>query len=117
MTRQTFNLFPKIRDVDRSVDPAEQHRFLEVHPECSFAALTGTVLPPKRTMAGRQRRYEALEREFGPIEQRRSASARPDDVLDAYAVLWTALRHHRGESETLGGTEVDSEGLIMRIVV
>jgi len=88
-----------------------------VHPECSFTALTGAVLASKRTLAGRRRRYEALEKEFGPIEHRSSAAARPDDVLDAYAVLWTALRHQRGASETLGGTEVDSTGLIMRIVV
>ncbi len=117
VTRQTFNLFPKIRDVDRTIDVAAQHRFLEVHPECSFTALTGAVLAPKRTLAGRQRRQEALEERFGPIEHRPSTAVRPDDVLDAYAVLWTALRHQRGESETLGGTEIDSTGLVMRIVV
>jgi hypothetical protein len=78
--------------------------------------LTGAVLEPKRTPTGRQRRQEALEAVFGPIGHRRSG-ARPDDVLDAYAVLWTALRHGRGESRTLGGDETDSRGLVMRIVV
>jgi len=116
LTRQTFNLFPKIRDVDSVIDATTQHRFLEVHPECSFRAMTGRVLPPKRTAGGRDQRRLALEAVFGPIE-RRPSSARPDDVLDAYAVLWTALRHRRGESETLGGGGVDGRGLVMRIVV
>jgi predicted RNase H-like nuclease len=117
LTRQTFHLFPKIRDVDESIDTASQHRFLEVHPECSFTAMTGRVLAPKRTPLGRLEREEALARHFGPIEHRPSAAVRPDDVLDAYAVLWTVLRHHRGESRTFGGGEMDGRGLIMRIVV
>jgi predicted RNase H-like nuclease len=116
LTRQTFNLFAKIRDVDAAIDAASQHRALEVHPECSFRALTGTVLPPKRTSEGREARRRALEAIFGTIDQR-VPRARPDDVLDAYAVLWTAWRHHRGESETLGGGETDARGLVMRIVV
>jgi len=117
LTRQTFHLFPKIRDVDAAVDQESQHRFLEVHPECSFTALTGAVLPPKRTLEGRRRRSAALEAVFGPIELRSSAAVQPDDVLDAYAVLWTTLRHQRGESIVLGGDEVDATGLVMRIVV
>jgi predicted RNase H-like nuclease len=117
LTRQTFHLFPKIRDVDQSVDATSQHRFLEVHPECSFTAMTGRVLAPKRTPLGRQEREEALATHFGTIEHRPSAAVRPDDVLDAYAVLWTVLRHRRGESRAFGGGETDGRGLVMRIVV
>ncbi len=116
LTRQTFHLLPKIREVDAAVVPATQHRFIEVHPECSFRALTGSVLAPKRTALGRHQRREALEPIFGVIESR-LAGARPDDILDAYAVLWTAMRHQRGESIVFGGSEVDGRGLIMRIVV
>jgi predicted RNase H-like nuclease len=116
LTRQTFHLFPKIRDVDRAIDAESQHRFLEVHPECSFTALTGHVLAPKRTAEGREQRTEALVGAFGPIEQRPSTTVRPDDVLDAYAVLWTVLRHRRGESRIFGGDETDRRGLVMRIV-
>ena len=117
LTRQTFHLLPKIRDVDAAVDARSQHRFLEVHPECSFAALTGAVLAPKRTSEGRRQRADALGAVFGPIELRSSIAVQPDDVLDAYAVLWTALRHQRGDSIVLGGGEVDATGLVMRIVV
>ena len=99
-----------------AVVPETQHRFIEVHPECSFRALTGSVLAPKRTALGRDQRRQALEPIFGIVEPR-LAGARPDDILDAYAVLWTALRHQRRESVVLGGSEVDGRGLIMQIVV
>ncbi len=116
LTRQTFNLFDKLRELDAVIDGTNQHRFVEASPECSFRALTGAVLPPKRTLEGRQARLVALEAEFGPIELR-LAGARPDDVLDAYALLWTAMRHEAGTSVCLSGDETDRRGLVMRIVV
>ena len=116
VTRQTFHLFPKIRDVDAAIDAAMQHRVAEVHPECSFRALTGTVLEPKRTADGQARRRRALESVFGPIDTR-LPGARPDDVLDAYVVLWTALHHRDGRATVLGDGAVDARGLVMRIVV
>ena len=116
LTRQTFNLFTKIRDIDEAIDATSQQRVLEVHPECCFRAMTGTVLPPKRTTLGRARRTEAIAAFFGPIDVS-LRGARADDVLDAYAVLWTVLRHQRGESLVLGGDEAAERGLVMRIVV
>ena len=101
-----------------SVDATSQHRFLEVHPECSFTAMTG-ARPGAEAHAARPPRAakKRWQRTSGPIEHRPSAAVRPDDVLDAYAVLWTALRHRRGESRTFGGDETDGRGLVMRIVV
>ena len=116
LTRQTFNLFPKLREVDAVIDATNQSRFAEASPECSFRALTGNVLPPKRTREGRELRRTALEAEFGPIE-RRVPGARTDDVLDAYALLWTARRHAAGTAICLAGDEIDGRGLVMRIVV
>jgi predicted RNase H-like nuclease len=116
LTRQTFNLFAKIRDIDAVVDATTQRRVLEVHPECSFCAMTGRVLPPKRSPSGRSLRLAAVTEHFGAVELA-LPGARTDDVLDAYAVLWTVLRHQRGESVVLGGDEVDERGLVMRIVV
>jgi predicted RNase H-like nuclease len=116
LTRQSFNLFPKLREVDAVIDATNQNRFAEASPECSFRALTGSVLAPKRTREGREARRVALEAEFGPIE-RRVPGARTDDVLDAYALLWTAHRHAAGMAICLAGDEIDGRGLVMRIVV
>jgi hypothetical protein len=74
------------------------------------------VLPPKRTPEGRHARRAALAAEFGPIDVT-LPGARVDDVLDAYALLWTAQRHVAGASLCLAGHEVDGRGLVMRIIV
>jgi predicted RNase H-like nuclease len=120
---QTFNLFAKIREVDTIVQtlPVAQRsqRIIEVHPECSFRAMTGVVLPAKRTAEGLEMRRRAISEIFGdPPPTPRGASV--DDVLDAYAVLWSVERFAAGDSISLPGTfppVTDEFGIAMRIVV
>jgi predicted RNase H-like nuclease len=114
LTRQTFNLFPKLREVDALVRTTDAV-LVEVHPECSFRALTGRVLPPKRTAEGATARRAALEPFFGALPVR-VAGARPDDVLDAYAVLWTMRRFEAGRHLAFGDGAVDRYGTVMQIV-
>ena len=114
LTRQTFSLFEKLREVDSAVRAGEK-RVVEIHPECSFRALTGRVLAPKRTIEGLAQRVEALEPVFGPIDVRLRGAQR-DDVVDAYAVLWSAVRYERGEHLTFGDGARDAFGTVMRIV-
>jgi predicted RNase H-like nuclease len=115
ITKQTFHLLPKIREVDAVMSPDAEHRVAEAHPECSFVALCGEVLPAKRTPKGRSARLAALRPLFGDVELR-MPGARPDDVLDAYVLAWTAERFGRGEHVVHGGGERDERGLVMRIV-
>lgn len=109
---QTWNIVPKIREADGLRDP----RLLEVHPELSFRALTGRVLPRKKLPAGRAERLAAL-RGWLPVDlpSPRPGRAAPDDCLDALVCAWTAGRWLRGEAEVLGG-ELDAIGQVMRIV-
>jgi predicted RNase H-like nuclease len=116
ISRQAWNLVPKIREVDALVTPENEQQWAEIHPECSFASLARTVLPPKRTAAGRAARLEVLQQEFGSLPAAVTGSA-VHDVLDAFAVLWSAERFARGEHETLGDGTRDDRGLLMRIVV
>jgi predicted RNase H-like nuclease len=112
LTRQAFNLLPKIREVvSLAVDWPEL--MLEVHPECSFRTMTGHDLAPKRTAAGFEERRMLIEAQFGPVDTNLAGAAR-DDVLDAYAVLWSVERHHRGEHLVLGD---DSDAPAMVIIV
>ena len=65
VTRELFNILPKIRDVDLLVNPARQARVRESHPEVIFATLAGSdvpALPPKRQSDGQERRVEILRR-------------------------------------------------------
>jgi predicted RNase H-like nuclease len=114
LSRQTFHLLPKIRELD-ALAREWPTRLVEIHPECSFALLAGQVLAPKRTPEGRAHRRQLIEALYGEVPAR-LPGARPDDVLDAYAVLWSARRYASGVHETLGG-DIDPIGLPMRIVI
>jgi predicted RNase H-like nuclease len=93
LTLQTLNLLPRIEDVDRVMTPELQARIFEVHPELSFAAMTGgpAVLTPKRSAAGSKERRALLER-AGVCVPERPAGAAVDDLLDACALTWSARR-------------------------
>ena len=114
---QAWNLVPKIVEVDERVAPGDA--VAEVHPELSFATLAGGPLASrKREAAGRAERLALLRDAFPDVAER--LAARPpgcaaDDVLDAYATLWTARRITAGDAESLGGGERDERGLLMSI--
>ena len=112
LTRQAFNLLPKMREVV-ALASDRPGILLEVHPECSFRAMTGHDLAPKRTSAGFDERRTLIESVFGPVDTKLPGAAR-DDVLDAYAVLWSVERHARAEHFVLGD---DSDGQAMVIIV
>ena len=120
LTRQTYHLFGRIREVDRLVTSlagaVPGDRLVEIHPECSFRVMAGAPLPSKHTADGIDRRRALLLPRFGPVVDARPTGAAADDVLDAYAVLWSAERFARGEHLTLGDGSVDELGLPMRIV-
>ena len=95
ISRQAFGLRAKILQVDRWVRQT-RHRVVEVHPEASFAHLAGAPLAnPKSTWAGIAQRRQlltsagiTLPEDLGPAGEK----ADVDDVLDAAAAAWTAIR-------------------------
>lgn len=119
LSRQLFNILPKIVALDLLITPQVQERVFEVHPELSFSAMAGRPMSHyKRTREGRDQRLALLRKEFVDVDARLSARPRRcavDDVLDAYAVAWTARRWLAGESVRLGG-ELDSRGLRMEVI-
>jgi predicted RNase H-like nuclease len=112
---QSYQLFAKLREVD-AVARSGRPRIVEIHPECSLRELSGMVLAPKRTLEGQRQRVEVLERVFGPIDLH-LRGARPDDVLDAYAVLWSVRRYVTGRHRTFGDGATDRYGTVMQIVM
>jgi predicted RNase H-like nuclease len=111
---QAFHLVPKILEVDAYVRADHGLVVVEAHPEVSFAAMDpDSVVPAKRTAAGSLARTAAL-RSAG-LEPPAYASGQGyarDDLLDACAVAWTALRVARGQADTLPDPpEVFSDGL------
>lgn len=106
VSRQTFMLAPKIRQVDDALraDPALAARVFEVHPEVAFWRLNGerALSEPKRV---KSRPYEpglALRRELlrphDLMSQEIPRGAAADDVVDALACAWVARRILRAEA-------------------
>ncbi len=126
LSKQTFALLPKIREVDvalRSSD-RDRTRVFEIHPEVSFYLLNHEQpMPhPKRTGLGFTDRKALIEAHFpGAFEVSRRAHARShvadDDILDALAALWSAGRLHAGQARSFpeGAIPRDSVGLPMAI--
>ncbi len=125
LSRQAFNILPKIREVDSAVrrDPRLHERVFEVHPELSFAAWNGgrPMRHNKTTPQGRRERERLIATRW---PGQRGALARalgrggwsPDDLNDALAVLWTAERIARGVAIRVPQEpESDAEGLGMAI--
>ncbi len=116
ISKQTFNIMAKVAELDALISSSDQHRMIEVHPECAFRMLNdGTPLPSKTTADGRQLRRQLLARHFD-VPSHAPAGAAPDDLLDAYAVLWSAQRYRRGEHRAFGDGQCDARGIEMRIV-
>ena len=126
LTIQCWHILPKIREVDAYVreHPSDRVRIREIHPEVSFMLLAGRPMTyPKRTLIGRRERIAVLRPVFGgvvsrAIKNRRGMDARPDDILDAFAALWSAKRVFANASIAFpaGGPQTDSEGITMEIV-
>lgn len=118
---QAFAIAPKIREVDawlRSDRGKEsQVEVIEVHPEVTFAAMTGApIRAPKRTAEGQALRIAALARAGieapDPLVPPGARGLAADDVVDACAVAWTAARHAAGAAECLPSPpEVFDDGL------
>jgi predicted RNase H-like nuclease len=118
---QTWNILPKIAELDRLMDAARQASVRECHPELVFQELNGgaSLLWGKKLPAGAEERRRLLERFFGPLDSEAAQGfhrphVSPDDILDALACCAAALRRHRGTAKTLGG-DPGPRGLRMEI--
>ena len=118
---QAYAILDKIRSVDQVMTPALQTRVVEAHPEMCFAAMgrAGPIALPKRTAAGRAERLRRLGGFFPDVHEhlRRLPGAQLDDVIDAFACLWTARRVLRGDAVRIPpAPELDARGLRAEIV-
>lgn len=127
VSAQAWNLFPKVRELDDLLRarPEWRDRVTEVHPELSFLALNGAVPLPasKHRIDGIYRRRALIAEAFGmaaiesAVTQLAGTRVKEDDMLDAFAALWSARRWINGSGEALpADPPEDACGLPMRIV-
>jgi predicted RNase H-like nuclease len=102
LSAQLYRIAPRIAAMTAL---AERRTLYEVHPELSFQAMNGgqPLRYQKKTYGGVEERRELLAAN-GIVLDRLSGAARSapiDDVLDAAAAAWTALRIDRREARSL----------------
>jgi len=115
LSAQAFGLRQKALEVDRFMHDV-QIRVVEVHPEVSFAEMNGAPLPSsKKKRPGMEHRRRLLAsnglefpQDLGELGHRANA----DDILDAAAIAWTAMRVYKNVARSLPSSpEVFSDGL------
>lgn len=125
-TKQAFAILPKLAEVDAALrgDPALRDIVFEVHPEFCFRVWgDAPMLHPKRSDEGARDRAALIESVWpGAIERcardlAKVGGWRDDDLIDAFAALWTAQRIVQGTAiQVPEAPERDSAGLPMRMM-
>jgi predicted RNase H-like nuclease len=128
VSKQCFNLFPKIRELDALMTPALQRRVVESHPELAFWAMNGErpLDLPKRVKSqphepGLKLRRALLEQAGFPVAGLDRADfpralAGPDDILDAAACAVVARKVCEGRARRFPEEpSQDARGLRMEI--
>lgn len=126
VSRQAFQLFGKIREIDALITPQMQTRLREVHPELAFWRLNGeeAMALPKKIKGrinpdGMAERRELLVRRKVPAEflvARPPHGASRDDYQDACACSLIAERIGSGEAKPFPrDPDRDSRGLEIAI--
>jgi len=118
LSRQSFAILPKIREVDELMDPMVQRRVREIHPEVCFWALNsgGPMQDNKKTVPGQTERHNLLVDVLPNIDdllaQAPSRGYVMDDAYDAIAAVWTAAQAVMDRAATLPEKPpFDSKGL------
>ena len=99
---QAWNIYNRVRDIDGLLRSSKhlRERIYESHPEVCFRALNGgrSMTYSKHSREGLDERQCLIDQYFGTDSFARVRNAYPksqvsdDDILDAYAVCWTASR-------------------------
>ena len=114
VSAQAYALREKVLQVDAWVRSRPGVAVIEVHPEVSFTRMTGApILARKKDADGVAARRTALAT-HGIVAPHwfRGAGFGEDDLLDACAAAWSAVRHSAGVGESFPATpEVFSDGI------
>jgi predicted RNase H-like nuclease len=128
LNRQTWNILPKIREVDSFLRENSDARsvFREVHPEVCFRAFNGgkAIGPRKKTPEGKRARLALLRKLDGRTDAIRDRAmdgflrreVAEDDIHDALVAAISATNFPDGLVSVPSVPEFDAEGLPMAVV-
>lgn len=120
LSKQTWHILDRVRDVDEVLGDPPDPRVVEVHPEVSFRRLDPRVTASKKSAVGVGQRIRALGGwlDVGAALGDVPAGPSLDDALDALVAAWSAQRWYDGRATVLPADDppVDERGRPMRIV-
>jgi predicted RNase H-like nuclease len=107
ISRQAWNIFAKVREIDVARSKRLPIDLREAHPEVAFLTLNGgkAVLASKKSEAGRLARIGLLKKAglfVTPFLQQRPPGCAVDDLIDSFACLWVAGRIYSGDAVGYG---------------
>jgi len=122
LSKQIWNIRPKINEIDTVVTTETQARLWEAHPELAFARLNGGKALDSKHSAGGLAKRKRLLRQAGFtnldkwLQALRGNGAKADDLFDACVLVLTARNILRGDARQVPEVvERDSRGLRMSI--
>lgn len=126
ISKQAFNIFPKILEIDRLMTPSLEERVYEVHPELAFWRLNGErpVATPKKVKSrvnpeGIAERIQLLSKngfDLAFLEQKPPKGAAFDDFIDACVCCVMAERALSGDLQSFPANYArDGKGLRIAI--
>jgi len=136
ISTQCFGILPKILEIDNFMTPERQKIIKEIHPELCFYEMNRKMNKDvaashnKSTHEGIDERLKLLqslswirdlnvENIYNEIKnecKKMKCKVKKDDILDAYAALWTAKRIYNCEAIGIpANPDRDSRGLLMEI--
>ena len=125
LSKQSWNLVKKIKEVDEFIRNSNKTAIFESHPEIIFQVMKkDKVSTKKKNDEGIIERRNLLEKnEFNKVFLDRNLSAKDsfykkDDFIDACSLFWSANRAiAKTEVKIPNDIVLDSEGIIMQIKV
>ncbi len=124
LTKQMWNILPKIREVDDWITPARSRKLREGHPELAFAGVSGRPMAHyKKTPEGEAERLAAMagfisrDTVLEWLDGARGSGAARDDIVDALALCRSAARVLLGcHGQLPADPPKDARGLPMEMV-
>lgn len=105
ISQQCFGLLPKLCEVDSLISRELQDTIYEVHPELCFFEIAGHPMRYGKKRREGQNEREGLLGTFGSIVSgfvaRPHFGAKLDDLIDASAACWTAIRISEGRAKRI----------------
>ncbi|MDC0183167.1 DUF429 domain-containing protein [Nitrosomonadales bacterium] len=100
LSKQSWNLFPKIKQAQKFLKYNNKINLFEIHPELSFMAMNdmNLVLESKKTIIGKKIRIKLIKRFFPSFsfelvrKKYNKNEVLDDDILDSISVVWSTQR-------------------------